>query len=1063
MPIAAGIATLFPAPLKSRGDTYFRQGRVDVRREGPDLAKGTVHGSEEWEVSFPLSGDLSSARCECPFFASNGVCKHLWAALLTADAEGWLDSELLKGGDEAKDAEASWTQQLRRLALHMASVHKEPPAEPDWSLGQRILYIVDFHQTTARRDGLVVELAVESRRPDGTWAQPRAFRLSRGDGAPTAPDAMDRELAQMLVGATPEREFAFSNGGNHRFILSPAAFDTTLRKMLLTGRGRMRHGGDRGLSALTWDDAGPWHLELEITPDAAAEQYTLHGVFVRGEERLDLNVPDVVMRGGVMVHNHQLSRFSDDGQFDLIYALRTDLRVSVNPVQLMELLDELHRLPRLPQLRLPPELGIGEGFAQPVPHVNLARVEGPGWGPARMEATVSFGYEGARVRADDARTSVFDRATRQLIHRSLEAEAAATAALLEAGLKRDEGTDNGWRVAPSRAMDVATSLLSQGWQVDLDGVEVRTGLDLELQVSSGIDWFDVLGEASFGGTAAGWPELLGAVRRGERLVPLADGSVGLLPDEWMERLTLMAATGTVTKGNLRYKKVQAGLLDALVAATPRTKVDDLFARLRTEMQRFDGITPREAPPGFAGTLRPYQQEGLGWLNFLQQLGFGGCLADDMGLGKTVQALALLEERRAAGKGPSLVVVPNSLVFNWQQEAARFTPNLRVVAQVGTKRRRARLAVADADVLVTTYGTLRRDAADLAAVHFDYIILDEAQAIKNPSTASAKAARALRGDHRLAMTGTPVENRLSELWSLFEFLNAGVLGSSMRFTAAIRSGFDETDPDARRASHSLLGRALRPYILRRTKEQVAPELPERLEQTLMVDLGDDDRRRYDELREHYRLSLLGQVDQAGMSRSRVQVLEALLRLRQAACHPGLVNPELRELSSAKLDVLEESVREIVAEGHKVLVFSQFTSLLAIVRRIFDASGVVYEYLDGATRDRAERVARFQNDPTVPVFLISLKAGGLGLNLTAADYVFLLDPWWNPAVEAQAIDRTHRIGQTRRVFATRLIARDTVEEKVLQLQAKKRDLADAILRSDDGPLASLTRDDLELLLS
>jgi SNF2 family DNA or RNA helicase len=531
----------------------------------------------------------------------------------------------------------------------------------------------------------------------------------------------------------------------------------------------------------------------------------------------------------------------------------------------------------------------------------------------------------------------------------------------------------------------------------------------------------------------------------------------------MERLALMAATGTVTKGKLRYQRVQAGLLDALIAATPRTRVDDLFARLRVELQHFEGIAPREAPPGFSGTLRPYQQEGLGWLNFLQQLGFGGCLADDMGLGKTIQALALLEERRAAGAGPSLVVVPNSLVFNWQQEAARFTPQLRVVAHVGAKRRRARLAVAHADVLLTTYGTLRRDAADLATVSFDYVILDEAQAIKNATTASARAARVLRGQHRLAMTGTPVENRLSELWSLFEFLNPGVLGSSMRFAAAVRSRFDGSDAAAKQASHSLLGRALRPYLLRRTKEQVAPELPERLEQTLMVDLTDDDRRRYDELREHYRTSLLGQVDTAGLARSRVQVLEALLRLRQAACHPGLVNHSLTELGSAKLDVLEESVREIVSEGHKALVFSQFTSLLAIVRRIFDSAGIVYEYLDGATRDRAERVARFQTDPACPVFLISLKAGGLGLNLTAADYVFLLDPWWNPAVEAQAIDRTHRIGQTRRVFATRLIARDTVEEKVLQLQAQKRELADAILRSEEGPLSSLTRDDLELLLS
>lgn len=1054
MPVPAEIADRFPPEIKRRGRVCFEEGRVSLQQKGKDRWVGTVQGESLYRVSVDLRDNDVILSCSCPYGGVHANCKHLWGALLA-----------IESGHEPPPSPtpAGWTQQLKRLALEMAAGRPDlGPPEAERGDARRLLYIVDFHHSAARQDGLVVELAMEWMRADGTWSRPQRFVLSRRDPGATPPDAADRELAQMLVGAAPEREWAFANDGSHRFILPPAAFDTTLRKMLLTGRGRMRHGGSHGLTPLTWDDGGPWHVELEITPDAATERYALHGVLVRGDERLEVNAPDIVMRGGLFVHDGRVSRFIDEGSFLLLYALRTDLAVSATPSELMDLLDELHKLPRLPALRLPPELGIGEGTSTPVPHVSLSRRD-DGAGPARVEATLSFAYEGARVDADDARTSVFDRATRQLIHRAREAEAAAQHALLAAGARLDEGTDGGWRVAPTRAMEVATSLLAQGWEVDLDGAEVRTGLELELQVSSGIDWFDVRGDARFAGTGAAWPELLSAVRRGERLVPLADGSLGLVPEEWMERLTLMAATGTVARGTLRYKRSQAAILDALVAATPRTQVDELFGRLRDELRTFEGITPRPAPAGFAGSLRPYQAEGLGWLNFLQQLGFGGCLADDMGLGKTIQALALLEERREAGAGPSLVVVPNSLVFNWQQEAARFTPNLRVVAHVGARRRRARVAAEEADVLLTTYGTLRRDAADLSKVMFDYVILDEAQAIKNPGTASAKAARVLRAQHRLAMTGTPVENRLAELWSLFEFLNPGVLGTSGRFTSAVRSAWDGSTPEEQEASRRLLGRALRPYILRRTKEEVAPELPERLEQTVFVDLTDDDRRRYDELREHYRVTLMGQVDASGLARTRVQVLEALLRLRQAACHPGLVNPELTGARSAKLDLLEESVQEIVAEGHKVLVFSQFTSLLALVRRAFDTAGLVYEYLDGQTRDRQARVTRFQEDPECRVFLISLKAGGLGLNLTAADYVFLLDPWWNPAVEAQAIDRTHRIGQTRPVFATRLIARDTVEEKVLALQASKRDLADAILRSDEGPLASLTRDDLALLLS
>jgi SNF2 family DNA or RNA helicase len=314
-----------------------------------------------------------------------------------------------------------------------------------------------------------------------------------------------------------------------------------------------------------------------------------------------------------------------------------------------------------------------------------------------------------------------------------------------------------------------------------------------------------------------------------------------------------------------------------------------------------------------------------------------------------------------------------------------------------------------------------------------------------------------------MSGTPVENRLAELWSLLDFLNPGMLGSATGFGTLARLLMGAGTDDRTTEYRELLARAVRPYVLRRTKEQVAPELPEKLEQTLFVDLAPEERKRYNELRDHYRVALLQRVGVSGMSRAQAYILEALLRLRQAACHQGLIDPLHLADTSSKLEVLESQIEEAVAEGHKVLVFSQFTSLLAIVRRMLEGAGVTYEYLDGSTIDRQSRVERFQRDPACPVFLISLRAGGLGLNLTAADYVILLDPWWNPAVESQAIDRTHRIGQTRRVFATRLIARDTVEEKVLLLQERKRDLADAIIRADEGPLSRLTREELEGLLS
>ncbi|HEX2490946.1 MAG TPA: DEAD/DEAH box helicase, partial [Blastocatellia bacterium] len=569
---------------------------------------------------------------------------------------------------------------------------------------------------------------------------------------------------------------------------------------------------------------------------------------------------------------------------------------------------------------------------------------------------------------------------------------------------------------------------------------------------------------------------------------------------------LLAGLGETCEDHLRFRKTQVGMLNALLSSQPEADFDESFARARDELKRFEGVKPVDPPNEFNGELRPYQKDGLGWINFLRQFSFGGCLADDMGLGKTVQVLALLESRRrlreetgrrgdgATGRGgdeatgrkiskgkrrsdeansngvggdeiadspvaPSLVIVPKSLVFNWKQEAAKFAPKLRVLDHTGYAREKESLEhFDDYDLILTTYGTLRNDAVLFKDTRFDYVILDEAQAIKNSDTASAKAARLLNGDHRLALSGTPIENHLGELWSLFEFLNPGMLGAASIFKI---TGGVGRNPDEE--TRQLLAQALRPFILRRTKSQVAKDLPAKQEQTIFCELEPEQRKLYNELRDHYRNTLLDLVARDGVAKSKMQALEALLRLRQAALHPGLIDKKRVKEDSAKLDLMLPQLVELFEEGHKVLVFSQFTSFLAILRQRLDKEKIEYEYLDGSTRDRQACVERFQNDPDCKLFLISLKAGGLGLNLTAAEYVYLLDPWWNPAVESQAIDRAHRIGQTRQVFAYRIIARDTVEEKVLALQNTKRDLADAIVNADNSLIRNLTKEDLELLLS
>jgi superfamily II DNA or RNA helicase len=726
-----------------------------------------------------------------------------------------------------------------------------------------------------------------------------------------------------------------------------------------------------------------------------------------------------------------------------------------------QFLKALLGMPEVPPHSVPPELAYERIEVLPRPRLDVRRAPA-GWPPDLLRASLAFDYDGAVIGADRPGDGAFQTEPRRLIVRSPDAERVARERVGALGIRARWAAFDGEQHLgfASRALPkIVRTLLDEGWHVEAEGGVYRKPGRLDLSVTSGIDWFELHGAVDFDGEVIELPALLAALRRGDQTVRLGDGTYGLLPGEWLRRYAAVAALGTPADDHVRFRRTQVGVLDALVAAQPEIDVDSAFARARAELRRFGGVAAADPPPGFTGLLRDYQREALGWFHFLRRFGFGGCLADDMGLGKTVMVLALLESRRAEpSTKPSLVVVPRSLVFNWKQEAARFAPGLRLLDHTGIGRRPVGAHFADHDVVLTTYGTLRRDVVRFRDVEFDCVVLDEAQAIKNSATDAAKAARLLRGDFRLALSGTPIENHLGELWSQFEFLNPGMLGAA---DALGLDGSAGRAPDE--ATRALLARALRPFILRRTKTEVAPELPSRTEQIVYCELEPAQRRLYDELRDHYRRSLLARVDAVGIARSKIVVLEALLRLRQAACHPGLIDRGRVGEPAGKLDVLLPRLQEILDAGHKAIVFSQFTSFLAIVRRRLEAEKIRYEYLDGATRDREARVTRFQTDPDCRLFLVSLKAGGLGLNLTAAEHVFLLDPWWNPAVEAQAIDRTHRIGQTRPVLAFRLIAPDTVEEKILALQRDKRDLAEAIVNAQNSLIRTLTREDLELLLS
>ncbi|NJK89808.1 MAG: DEAD/DEAH box helicase [Myxococcales bacterium] len=664
-------------------------------------------------------------------------------------------------------------------------------------------------------------------------------------------------------------------------------------------------------------------------------------------------------------------------------------------------------------------------------------------------ATLSFQYGAIRVTASSRVGVVADPTGRQLFRRDLAFERAQRDRL-ETLSRRDPQDPARFRIGRKDLAPLIRELIDASWIIEAEGLPVRRGGGVRAKVRSSIDWFELEATIDFEGHEVPLPELL-SPRAQSGLVRLADGSRGVAP-VWVDRYLSLARLGRADGPKMRFGPAQAGLLDALLSASDEADVDVKFDRLRR--RQADPSRVRE-PPGFRGSLRPYQREGVAWLESLRELGHGGCLADDMGLGKTVQVLCWLQGvHRRASTRPSLIVVPKSLVHNWLSEASKFT-DLRATAYTGAARDIA--VFQNHDLVVTTYGTLRADILKLLDLRFECLVLDEAQAIKNPASRATKAAKLVRAEHRVAISGTPIENSLAELWSIFDFSNPGLLGSLDEFIAP---GREEDE-----GWLEMLGRALRPLMLRRTKDSVLRDLPGKTEQAILLELSADERRRYDELVSWYRSSLTERIAKEGLDASRLQVLEALLRLRQAACHPGLLDPSRIDEPSAKLDFLLERVQALAERGHKSLVFSQFTGLLRVVDRALRARGIEAAYLDGQTNDRQKVVEEFQTREDRPVFLISLKAGGCGLNLVQSDYVFLLDPWWNPAVEAQAIDRAYRMGQKRHVFAYRLIAKDTVEQKIVELQDQKRRLADAITGAvpSGNFLKDLDMTDLESLLA
>lgn len=1122
MSLVLKLAYYVSPAVRQQGAMVFGRGALMGATSGDNWLRTRVKGSsgQTYRVELKREESVINAKCTCALFMKEGVCKHIWATILWGDSTG-LDDVLkaepmdvlklktptsnaivdkedgINGEGEtrrrwdhdesaADDAELAAKSRLGSDLEHRLDEWQDRidaakraalrPPEDVWQTqldGDRLLYLLDSESSP---NVLKVELAQARMRKDGIWGQRSHIRLSLNDlDRDPRLDDDDRRILGLL---SARQGLSTNSEGSLNFLLHRSTLNILIPLLCNTDRFFLQPKKRKAEPLLLKLDPGrPWLTQLEVKRvqgkdeevnenDETPKDLIFDGFLEREREKLDPSQIEFLADGGWFIYEQSFMRYSDpDANFRWLRLLRVGGAVYIPHQKRQRLIEKLYSIglphgikwedkdlePRFDDLLPVPHLeilaGIGEDEEQRI--------------KSHRPLLLHFAYKEEKVAADDPVAALHDDTGRILI-RNRALENAAIERLREFGARPTtlaEGVPGvGLEISPLQIDPMIYALAKEGWKVKTDGVVYRSMKKMKLSVDgTGIDWFDLSSTVQFDQQEVALPQLLKALDKGNRSIQLKDGSYGILPEDWLKRYGLLLAAGEVVDDKIRFSAGQIALLDALLADR-EFEANDAFTEARARLEHFSGKPePIDAPKGFKGSLRPYQQEGLGWLGFLNELKLGGCLADDMGLGKTVQALAYFQGRKNKSNGKkrtSLVIVPKSLVHNWYAESKTFTPDLVVHIYSGAKRDKDVKEFGAYDIIITTYGTLRRDILMLQDFVFDTILLDEAQAIKNASSQSAKAARLLKGETRIALSGTPVENRISELWSLYSFLQPGLLGQSTNFSAAMtqaRSGKEAVEE---------LSAVLRPLLLRRTKEQVAPDLPPRLQQVLYCELEGQEAELYQDLKAHYRKALLETKKKVG---SKVEILEGLLRLRQAACHPGLVDKKYADQSSAKIDLLMERLEIATSDGHKALVFSQFTSLLALLRKRLDAENVSYEYLDGKTRNRQKPVERFQSDPECSLFLISLKAGGFGLNLTAADYVFLLDPWWNPAVEAQAIDRTHRIGQTRPVFAYRLIAKDSVEEKVLLLQERKESLAKAIFSGAANMLKDLTREDLEHLLT
>jgi non-specific serine/threonine protein kinase len=1064
------------AEIFHQGQLLYRWGRVIIDKVLEDRAQCRVNNNRPFVVEINLDGPYLYLKCECKFAAKGNICEHDVAAALAL--QDYLQ----------KNQVTRWQYRINKVLQSTQNQAKKTSVHPFLlffslqnasNLGMINWKIIPYHlpisalpkDIRSRGDHLTSRFVHELiQKQPGISAhlktpykplEPEACVNCQKEGVVLANLLIDRTRNAFSAGNVPIHEFlSLLSSANSPIYLGSTIEPLQKNLQILLGPAEVRLQLDREQNGLRISAA--IYVQDQAYPlNTGAVQIVSYNPFL-------LLVEDTILE------------ITDENQIELLKNFSESTQIFISDNEVPEFLDKYY-LPLAQSTKLSGEAVSWENIeAEPAKRIYLSE------GKGELQAQLKFSYGDFEV-SYDSRFPEYkvlrkpDSWTLVKVVRKpgFEENAYQQLSTNLFGLKKSPfAPQPGIFVLRSRTnpidflLHTIPLLIQHGYEVfgeeKLKSNRVnRHQPTIAFKVSSGIDWFDVKLAVNFGETEVSIKEIRKLFKRNEKFIKLSDGTIGEIPAEWLERYRHLFAFGEETNEGIRLGKHHITLLDQIIEKQGDAIVDEGFRKQQEKIKSyiekgFEGIKPHLIPTTFKGELRPYQKAGFDWLYFLHDLGFGGCLADDMGLGKTIQALAffqsIYENNIPAGKA-SLVVVPRSLLANWQREASKFSPGLKVLEYFESDRPKDISVFDEYHLVFTTYGVLLRDINELRTYPFYYVLLDESQLIKNPQAQTAKAARLLQSSHKLVLTGTPIENSTLELWSQFAFLNPGLLGNLEYFKNEFSGPIERRNDDQ---ALEFLRKLVFPFILRRTKEQVAPELPPRTEKLLYSDMEPAQRKLYNRTKEYYRALLVGMAESDGVNGTRMKILEGLLRLRQISNHPSLFDHHFRG-ESGKFELLIETLETLRAEGHKSLIFSQFVQMLSLVRKALDERHIPYTYLDGQTQNRQEQVDKFQEDPGIPFFLISLKAGGLGLNLTAADYVIHIDPWWNPAVEMQATDRTHRIGQEKPVIVYKLITRESVEEKILQLQDKKKELVDQIITSEANFFKDISVEDIKVLFS